>query len=37
MFRVDTSLQRLKKTIQLGYQDTLRHKGLDAFFAKISQ
>ena len=36
ILRVDTSLDRLQKTIKQGYNDTINHPQLESFFAKLT-
>ncbi|MBI4224823.1 MAG: hypothetical protein HY617_00685 [Candidatus Sungbacteria bacterium] len=35
VWRIDTRLARLRKTIAQGYEDTMHHKGLERFFARL--
>jgi len=36
IFRIDTSLDRMTRTIRQGYTDTMEHTGLDEFFARMA-
>lgn len=37
MYRIDTSVARLERTIELGYRDVMEHKGLVKFFTRVSE
>ena len=36
VWRIDASISRLCQTIEQGYRDTMRHRGLERFFARLS-